>query len=104
MMTARGNVMGSLDVEGLNSAKRHFPNRSQDVELLAQESESFRDLCDELVTAEKALATVDQLDEATRAERRLEWLAYIRSALAAIEAELQHVNIIPIERGSRRQS
>ncbi|CAM5762819.1 hypothetical protein LMIY3S_00606 [Labrys miyagiensis] len=95
--------MGSSDIEGVSSAKQHFPNRSQAIELLVQESESFRDLCGELAAAEAALATVDQLDEALRAERRLEWLAYIRSALTAIEAELQHVNIIPIERGSRRQ-
>lgn len=93
--------MANLVEEGVCSAKRHFLDRCQDIETLARESERFRDLCDELATAEAALATVDRVDEAARAERRLEWLAYIRSALGEIEAELRRVNVTPIRRDGR---
>jgi len=105
-MTTSGRelVMRGFVDEGVRSAKQHFPNRAQDIEALARESERFRDLCDELATAEAALAGVDQIDEAKRAEQRLEWLSYVRGALAEIDVELRRFNVIPIDRHGRRRS
>jgi hypothetical protein len=91
-------VMRSLVEEGVSSAKQRFPARTDVIDALAASSEAFRDLCEELATAEAALASVDRSDEAIRAERRLEWLSYVRSALSAIEAELRRMNVVPIER------
>ena len=87
---------------GVLAAIRHFPDRRDDIEALAKERESFRDMCDELVAAEAALSAVERLDEATRAERRLEWLSYIRGTLAEIDAELRRVNVISLDRRSRK--
>ena len=94
--------MASAKEDGVQAVLQRFPTRREAIEALAQESESFRDICDELVSAERALATVDHIDEPARAERRLEWLCFIRGAWAEIEAELQRVNVIPIDRGGRR--
>jgi hypothetical protein len=95
--------MGNLHEEGVRSAKQHFPNRAWEIDALAQDSEDFRDLCEELATAEAALAGVDQAREGVRAERRLEWLSFIRSALAQIDAELERFNVVRIDRRGRRE-
>ena len=88
--------------DGVLAAIRHFPHRRDDIEAFAKESESFRDMCDELVAAEAALCAVERLDEATRAERKLEWLSYIRGTLGEIDAELRHVNVIFLDRRGRK--
>jgi hypothetical protein len=85
--------------KGLRSALRHFPDRVQRIEALERESENFRDICDELAAAEDALAAIDSLGESQRAERRLEWLGFIRSTLLEIEAELRRSNVIRIDQG-----
>jgi hypothetical protein len=90
------------DREAVEVVLRHFPGQRREVELLALESEEFRDLCDELATAEKALAAVDQVGIGVRAERRLEWLSFIRSALAEIDKELRRFNVIPLGQGRRK--
>jgi hypothetical protein len=92
------------DREAVEAVIRHFPARRREVELLVVESESFRDLCDELVTAEQALAAVDQVEAGLRAERRLEWLSFIRSTLAEIDKELRRFNVIPLGQSRRTPS
>ena len=94
--------MWTVKEVGVLAAIRHFPDRRDEIESLAKERESFRDMCDELVAADGALSAVECLDEATRAERRLEWLSYIRSTLAEIDAELQRLNVISWRRGGRK--
>lgn len=96
--------MRGVTAGGVHAAIRHFPKRAGQIEALACDSENFRDLCDELAAAEEALAAVDRLAEAAQAERRLEWLSFIRGALAEIGAELQRIKVVTIERGSRRRS
>lgn len=86
---------------GVQAAVRHFPARLAEIEALARASERFRDICEELAAAEAALVAVDQLDERFRAERRLEWLSYVRSALRDIDNELQNARIVSIGRTSR---
>ena len=50
--------------------------------------------------AEAALAAVDRLDGTVRAERRLEWLGFVRGALKDIDGELRHARIVSIGRTS----
>jgi hypothetical protein len=95
--------MSHTTQEGVLAAIRRFPAKRREIEALARERESFGDICDELAAAEQALAGVDRLDEATRAERRLEWLSFIRETLAEIEAELRRANVVPLDRGGHRQ-
>lgn len=76
---------------------QHFPEKAKNIELLARGNEKFREVCKELAEAEKALASVDYLDEAVRAERRLEWLTFIRQSLSDIDAELRRVKIVPVD-------
>lgn len=95
--------MTRVDADAVDAVIRHFPDSARQIEALAHDSESFREVCDELAVAEKALALVDSLSGDRRAERRLEWLCFIRGALAEIGAELRRVKVVPIERGDRRQ-
>lgn len=95
--------MASVKGEATIAAIRHFPERAKDIEMLVRDSESFRDLCDELAEAEEALATVEGLEIATRAQRRLEWLSFIRGTLAEISAELRRVKVVSIDRSRRHQ-
>lgn len=96
--------MTRVKADGVHAAIRHFPDSARRIEALACDSESFRDLCDELAAAEKALAAVDCLAEAARAERRLEWLSFIRRALEEIGAELRRIKVVPIDCANRRRS
>lgn len=84
--------------DGVEAAIRHFPTQADDIKTLARESERFRDICDELAEAEAALSTVDRLDVALRAERRLEWLGFVRWALKEIDGDLRHARILSISR------
>jgi len=95
--------MCSLVEEGVRSAKQRFPAQIETIDALVQSSESFRELCEELAIAETALAGVERCSETMRAERRLEWLSYIRGALSAIEFELHRMNVVPIQRRNRKQ-
>jgi hypothetical protein len=88
---------------GVAAAIRHFPEREEEIEALARDSERFREICDELAVAEAALATVESLDAALRGERRLEWLSYIRASLSEIERELGRGTVVSITRGSPRR-
>ncbi|ODT12177.1 MAG: hypothetical protein ABS35_40885 [Kaistia sp. SCN 65-12] len=88
-------------LEGVLAAIRHFPARMAEIESLARASERFREICGELADAEAALAAVDRLEEALRAERRLEWLGFVRSALKEIDGELRHARIVSIGRTGR---
>ncbi|MCX5517440.1 hypothetical protein OSH10_03235 [Kaistia defluvii] len=87
--------------DGIEAAIRHFPAQATDIEALARESERFRDLCEELVEAEAALSAVDELEMALRAERRLEWLAFVRWALKEIDRDLRQTRVVSINRTSR---
>ncbi|MBN9026438.1 MULTISPECIES: hypothetical protein [Kaistia] len=87
--------------DGIEAAIRHFPTQADDIKALARESELFRDICDELAEAEVALWTVDRLDVALRAERRLEWLGFVRWALKEIDSELRHARIASFSRTNR---
>jgi hypothetical protein len=98
--TAAGAERMGEDPDGVLAAIRHFPARAADIETLASASERFRDICDELAVAEAALEAVDDLDEALRAERRLEWLGFVRCALREIDGELRQARIVSIGRPS----
>lgn len=93
-----GEEQTGIKLEGIQAAIRHFPAQAIEIEVLARESERFRDICDELAEAEAALSTVDRLDIALRAERRLEWLGFVRCALKEIDGELRHARIVSINR------
>lgn len=84
--------------DGIQAAIRHFPAKGSDIEALARQSERFQDICDELAEAETALSAVDRLDISLRAERRLEWLEFVRWALREIDDELRQARIVSIGR------
>lgn len=89
--------------EGVLAVIRRFPEKREEIEALARSSERFHDMCDELASAEMALAAVDRLDEKLQAERRLEWLSFIRDTLAEIDAELRRFNVLSIDRRGQRK-
>ncbi len=59
----------------LGYALRRFPNRADSVTGLADASEAFRDMCEELAEAEEALAALSPGEQA--AERRAECIGWI---------------------------
>lgn len=89
-------VMAGTETDGLRAAIKHFPDSAREIEALFRDKENFRDICDELAAAEEALAAVERLDSAAWAERRLEWLCYVRGALAEIDAELRRDKVVPL--------
>jgi hypothetical protein len=95
-----GEEQSGAGRDGVPAAIRHFPAQATEIEALARESERFRDLCEELAEAEAALSAVDGLDLALRAERRLEWLAFVRWALKEIDADLRQARVVSIDRTS----
>jgi hypothetical protein len=68
------------------------------IEALASENENFRDMCDELVAAECALATLGPPREgAWRAQIGV--ASVIHRIVKEIEDELQGTSVIPTDRG-----
>jgi len=86
---------------GLNAAVRRFPAQGPQIQQLLASDENFRAMCDDLASAERALAVVDQLPETVRTDRRIEYEGLVVDLAAEIEKALQRANIIPISRPPR---
>lgn len=81
---------------GLTSALRRFPTHSAEIENLIGRNETFRGLCDDLAAAEQALLSVDQLPDAVRESRRLEFKSLVDSLAGEIEHALSQVKVISL--------
>ena len=84
------------------AAVRRFPAAAEQIADLMIRSESFRNVCEDLATAERALAEVDSLPEAVRDARRGEAEVWIRRLTDEIQSMLYSAKILPISQGRRR--
>ena len=74
---------------GLLAVTRRFPQSEFAIRKLMLSSECFRDMCDELADAEKALANVSATPPEVRTARQLEWQQLIHRLVSEIAAELK---------------
>jgi hypothetical protein len=89
---------GERQGEGKRAALRRFPDEARLIEELSARSENFRDMCDELADAERALLATKDVRPDIREERIAEWTGWIERLTAEIAAELSTANVIPLDR------
>ena len=86
---------------GQQAATRRFPSEAKLIEEVMARSESFRELCDDLAEAERALAATDQLPEALLRDRRAECQEWVDSLENEIEWVLLRAKVVPITAAKR---
>jgi hypothetical protein len=83
---------------------RHFPAKVDAVRDLALRNQSFRDMCQELDDAERALARMEDLSPDIRVERLEECHGWIERLMQEMEDALAEAKVIPLLRpGPRRR-
>jgi hypothetical protein len=83
---------------GLASALRRFPTHSAQIVSQIARSETFRGLCDDLAIAEKALLSVDQLPDAVREARRIEFNELVDSLASELERALSQIKVVSLRK------
>ncbi|PTM97344.1 hypothetical protein [Mycoplana dimorpha] len=83
---------------GLASALRRFPTQSAEIQNLIGRNETFRGLCDDLAAAEQALLSVDQLPDAVRESRRIEFENLVDSLAGELEHALSQIKVVSLWR------
>ncbi|PZQ51686.1 MAG: hypothetical protein DI556_05910 [Rhodovulum sulfidophilum] len=73
-------------------ALRRFPDQKERVARLAERSETFRDMCEELAAAERALAALT--GEST--DRRIECEGWIDRLLGEMSEALCRLDVLPL--------
>ena len=81
---------------GRQAAIRKFPSNAKSIEALLVSSESFRELCEDLAEAERALAATNQLPEALRFPSRVECRGWVESLAKEIEGMLLETKVVPL--------
>ena len=76
------------------AAVRKFPSHAKLIEELTIRSESFRELCEDLAEAERALAASEQLSETLRSARRAECQGWVDGLTKEIEEALRETKVI----------
>jgi len=83
----------------VSAAVRRFPQFELTVHRLLNRDETFRDMCEELVEAELALSSVEQLGPELREARRAEWQEvvdrWVEEIGAALNAEVAKIPGLP---------
>jgi hypothetical protein len=87
---------------GQQAATRSFPSEARLIEKVMILSESFRELCDDLAEAERALAATNQMPEALRRGRRAECQEWVESLTNEIERVLLTSKVVPIAGAKRK--
>jgi hypothetical protein len=85
----------------LQAVVRRFPNKARIIEEMSARAGPFRDMCEELAEAEKALQAMDLAPSAVRDARRDEWRSAIETLTQEIEQALRESNVVRLGRGPR---
>lgn len=86
--------MNSTRSDVLAPAIRRFPEQRESVIGLAERSEAFRDMCEELAAAEAALASLGTSDRAGVEARRLECAEWIERLAGEMTRALSTVSVL----------
>jgi hypothetical protein len=78
----------------ISAAVRRFPPFELAIHRLMDRCEAFREMCEELVEAERALSTVDLVPPALREARRAEWQELVDRLVAEVGAALQDKDVV----------
>lgn len=82
----------------LQAVAQRFPDHALAIEQLAARDETFRDICEELADATRALESVRHGPVEMRKAREDEWQALIERLAAQVAKALQNEKVIPIGR------
>jgi hypothetical protein len=82
-----------------SAAVRRFPQSELAIHRLMDRCEAFREMCEELAEAERALSTVDLVPPALREARRAEWQQLVDRLVAEVGAALQDKDVVTRPRG-----
>jgi hypothetical protein len=85
----------------LQAVVRRFPDNARIIEEMSARPGAFRDMCEELAEAEKALQATDAAPLEVRDARKEEWRSAIEALTQEIEQALRESNVVPIGRGPR---
>jgi hypothetical protein len=88
----------------LKALASRFPERAHLIEEMSIHPGPLRDMYDELLEAEHALAVNETAPLEIREARRIEWCLTIEALMQEIERELQDTNVVRLDRGRRRSS
>ncbi|WP_442580555.1 hypothetical protein ACSBOB_00685 [Mesorhizobium sp. ASY16-5R] len=75
--------------QAFTAAARRFPDAEFAIRKLMTDSETFRDICEELAEAEWALTSVAETPAALRDARKIEWQELIDRLAAELATVLQ---------------
>ena len=84
----------------LKDVARRFPERERTIEEACARPGPFRDMCEEMADALKALAAADQAPADIREARREEWRSTIDALTQEIEQALSESNVVRLGRAS----
>jgi len=82
----------------LQTIVRQFPDKARIVEEMSARPGPFRDMCEELAEALRALAATDQAPPEVRDRRRDEWRSAIETLTQEIEQALRESKVVRIGR------
>jgi hypothetical protein len=86
-MAERREVAGNERI--LRTASGRFPHSEFAIRKLMNRSEAFRDMCEELAEAERALSNVSNLAPAVREARRAEWQELVERLVDEVAAAIR---------------
>jgi hypothetical protein len=79
-------------------AKQCFPSRASLIDELAARDENFRDLCDDLATADHVRLKLEKESAPIMDERLDEYVELVKSLRDEIEAALDSASVVPFPR------
>jgi ATP-dependent protease HslVU (ClpYQ) ATPase subunit len=89
---------GSTYLSALEAAEAHFPDQARLVQRLFYVNEAFHSMCEDLAEAAQALARVEQLSDAVREARRLEYSGLVDALLKEMREAIAQSKIVMLRR------
>ncbi|WP_209892597.1 hypothetical protein [Rhizobium leguminosarum] len=89
---------GSTYLSALEAAEAHFPDQARLVQRLFYVNEAFHSMCEDLAAAAQALAHVEELSDAVREARRLEYAGLVDALLKEMREAIAQSKIVVLRR------
>ncbi|WHO73484.1 hypothetical protein [Rhizobium sp. BT03] len=91
---------GSTYRSALETAEAYFPDQARLVQRLFHVNEAFHSMCEDLAAAAEALANAEQLPEATKELRRLEYAGLVDALLKEMREAISQSKIVMLRRST----
>ncbi|MBX4968453.1 hypothetical protein [Rhizobium binae] len=89
---------GSTYPSALETAEAYFPDQAKLVQRLFDVNEAFHSMCEDLAAAAQALAQAEQLPEAIKELRRLEYAGLVDALLKEMREAISQSKIVVLRR------